>query len=100
MEGETHMIKALKIEDGVKLIDLRYNEFSVSMELECNSGKDIDIIMLPDGVLYHNHTAESAGKMRNELASLIARQDVYGPAIIAGRHGDDVPQQYVDAYLT
>lgn len=93
-------MKALKIEEVPKLIDMRYNEFSVMLELGCASGKDIDIVMLDDGVLYHNIRAQAAGRMRNELASLIARTDVYGPAIIAGRSGHDVSSQYVDAYLT
>lgn len=96
-------MKALIIDDVPnvpKLIDMRYNEFSVMLELGCASGRDIDIIMLEDGVLYHNLKAQAAGMMRNELASLIAHTAVYGPAVIAGRGGDDVAQQYVDAYLT
>lgn len=92
-------MKALKIADGAKLIEMRHNEFSVMFELGCASGKDIDIIMLGDGVLYHNLKAEASGMLRNELASLIAHTSVYGPAIIAGMHGDDVPESYVQAYL-
>ncbi|MBQ6042187.1 MAG: hypothetical protein IJL32_15615 [Oscillospiraceae bacterium] len=92
-------MKALRIDDVPKLIEMRYNEFSVTLELGCASGKDIDIIMLEDGVLYHNIRAQAAGRMRNELASLIARTDVYGPAIIAGRGGNDVSSQYVDTYM-
>ena len=93
-------MKALRIDEVPKLIDMRYNEFSVMHELGCLYGNDIDIVMLDDGVLYHNIRAQAAGRMRNELASLIAGTDVYGPAIIAGRGGDDVSSQYVDAYLT
>ena len=93
-------MRALKITDKVELVDLRYNEFSVTAELKCRRSIDLDIILMRDGVIYHNLAAKAEGKMRNDLASLIAGAEVYGTAIIAGIGGDDVPQQYVDAYLT
>ena len=42
--GEGKSMKALRIDEVPKLIDMRYNEFSVMLELGCASGKDIDII--------------------------------------------------------
>ena len=39
---------------------------------------------------------------RNDLASIICGGHIYGPALIVGVDGeefDDVPQQYIDAYM-
>ena len=93
-------MRVLKLSDKVDLADMKYDEFSVASELKCVRSIDLDIILIQDGVMYHNSTAKDNGEMRNDLASLIAGTEIYGTAIISGRHGDDVPQQFIDAYLT
>ena len=54
---------------------------------------------MSDAVMYLTESAKDIGLQRNDLASLIARTEVYGPALIAGFGGTDVPQIYVDAYM-
>ena len=81
---------------GTELKDVKYDIFSVQSIMHTNN---IEIIMLPDGVMYVMEHGLQEGKQRNDLASLIARRDVYGPALIAGFNGDDVPNSYISAYI-
>ena len=90
------MTGMLIVDGSVSLKDVPYNIFSVEAIL---SAKNVEIITLPDGIMYIAAEAEDEGKQRNDLASLIARREIYGPALIAGFGGDDVPQQYVEAYM-
>lgn len=90
-------MRALLIQTGsVEIRDVPYDIFSVERIL---SAKNVEIITLPDGIMYGAIEAEEEGKPRNDLASLIARREVYGPALIAGFGNDDVPQSYIDAYM-
>lgn len=90
-------MKAMLISGGsVNLRDVPYDIFSVEAIL---NAKNVEIITLPDGILYAAAEAEQDGKQRNDLASLIARREVYGPVLIAGFGNDDVPQSYIDAYM-
>lgn len=83
--------------DGeVSLRDVPFDIFSVQAII---STKAVEIVELPDAIMYISESGKDAGKARNDLASLIARREIYGPALIAGFGGDDVPQQYVDAYM-
>ena len=81
---------------GEDLKDVQFDIFSVQSIMHTNN---IEIIMLPDGVMYVMEHGLQEGKQRNDLASLIARRDVYGPALIAGFNGDDVPESYISAYM-
>jgi hypothetical protein len=83
--------------DGeVSLRDVPFDIFSVQAII---STKAVEIVELPDAIMYISESGKDAGKARNDLASLIARREIYGPALIAGFGGDDVPQQYVEAYM-
>lgn len=90
------MTGMLIVDGSVSLKDVPYNIFSVEAIL---SAKNVEIITLPDGIMYIATEAEDEGKQRNDLAGLIARREVYGPALIAGFGNDDVPQIYIDAYM-
>ena len=83
--------------DGeVSMRDVPFDIFSVQAII---STKAVEIVELPDAIMYISESGKDAGKARNDLASLIARREIYGPALIAGFGGDDVPQQYVEAYM-
>lgn len=90
-------MRAMLISGGtVSIQDVPYDIYSVEAIL---SAKNVEIIMLPDGIMYIAAEAEEEGRPRNDLAALIARRYVYGPALIAGSGNEDVPQQYVEAYM-
>ena len=80
----------------VELKDVPFDVFSVGSILYA---ENIELITLSDAVMYLTESAKEIGLQRNDLASLIARSEVYGPALIAGFGGTDVPQIYVDAYM-
>ena len=83
--------------DGeVSMRDVPFDIFSVQTII---STKAVEIVELPDAIMYIAESGKDAGKARNDLASLIARREIYGPALIAGFGGDDVPQSYIDAYM-
>lgn len=84
------------ISGGVALRDLNYDIDSVRFELQA---PEVELIMLPDALMYIVENAQGLGKTWNDLASLIAGRAVYGPALIAGFNGDDVPESYVAAYM-
>ena len=80
----------------VSIRDVPYDIYSVEAIL---SAKNVEIITLPGGIMYVDAEAAGKEKPRNDLAGLIARREVYGPALIAGFGNDDVPQSYIDAYM-
>ena len=80
----------------VELKDVPFDVFSVGRIL---FAENIELITMSDAVMYLTESAKDIGLQRNDLASLIARTEVYGPALIAGFGGTDVPQIYVDAYM-
>lgn len=83
--------------DGeVSMRDVPFDIFSVQAII---STKAVEIVELPDAIMYISESGKDSGKARNDLASLIARREIYGPALIAGFGGDDVPQSYIDAYM-
>ena len=91
------MMTGMLINSGtVELKDVPFDVFSVGSILYA---ENIEIITLSDAVMYLTESAKEIGLQRNDLASLIARSEVYGPALIAGFGGTDVPQIYVDAYM-
>lgn len=87
---------AMLISGGVTLRDVKYDIESVKFALHAN---EIELIMLPDAIMYVMENGKETGKTWNDLASLIASRAVYGPALIAGFNGDDVPESYVAAYM-
>lgn len=91
------MMTGMLINSGtVELKDVPFDVFSVGSILYA---ENIELITLSDAVMYLTESAKEIGLQRNDLASLIARSEVYGPALIAGFGGTDVPQIYVDAYM-
>jgi len=62
----------------------------------------------PDAVLAYRNDSFAKGKPHNAIASLIASQQIYGPAVIVGINTrelptrdaayHDAPQRYVDTY--
>ena len=87
---------AMLISGGVSLRDVPFDIDSVKAVL-CTS--EVELIMLPDALMYVMEDGQESGKTRNDLASLIACRAVYGPALIAGFNGDSVPESYVAAYM-
>lgn len=72
-------------------------------DLQAAVGGYIECIALKDGGLM---IVDEEGLLkqykRNDLASIICGGHIYGPALIVGVDGeefDDVPQQYIDAYM-
>lgn len=86
----------LLISDTPQLKDVPFDIFSVQQILRT---KAVELVELSDAVMYIMEHGKEDGKPRNDLASLIAHREIYGPALIAGYCGDDVPQAYVDAYM-
>lgn len=100
------MIKALKINCNHtrEVIDIP-NELH---DLQKAVGGNIECIALKDGGLMIVDEEDMLKQYpRNELASIIcgntiAGGQIYGTALIVGVDGeefDDVPQQYIDAYM-
>ena len=59
---------------------------------------DIGLAYYISDTVYIMEHGKEDGKPRNDLASLIAHREIYGPALIAGYCGDDVPQAYVRSF--
>ena len=87
---------AMLISGGVTLRDVPYDVYSVQSIL---GTRDVEIVTMSDAIMYIMDDGKESGKTRNDLASLIARREIYGPALIAGFGGDNVPQEYIDAYM-
>jgi hypothetical protein len=87
---------AMLISGGVTLRDVPYDVYSVQSIL---GTRDVEIVTMSDAIMYIMEDGKESGKTRNDLASLIARREIYGPALIAGFGGDNVPQEYIDAYM-
>lgn len=59
-------------------------------------GGDIDIVELRDGAAIITDTqAEQMHRKHNAVASLIARRQLYGDALLAGAGFTDVPGEYL-----
>ena len=87
---------AMLISGGVTLWDVPYDVYSVQSIF---GTRDVEIVTMSDAIMYIMEDGKESGKTRNDLASLIARREIYGPALIAGFGGDNVPQEYIDAYM-
>ena len=79
---------AMLISGGVTLRDVPYDVYSVQSIL---GTRDVEIVTMSDAIMYIMEDGKESGKTRNDLASLIARREIYGPALIAGFGGDNVP---------
>lgn len=108
-------IKALML-DGktVALIDLPApKEGDTALKDEIHSiigGQEIACAISTDAMLIANERLDASGMMQNPIASLLARRQIFGNAVIIGIHGeidyntgscivDDVPDDIVTALL-
>lgn len=93
-------MRALKIEmNSVSVIDIDNELYALQQAVGGNSEK----IRLKDGgVMIVDEDGIMKQYPRNDLASYISGHHIYGTALIVGERVnefDDVPQQYVDAYM-
>lgn len=91
-------IRALKITGTVELIDIE-NDLHALQEAV---GGYIETVTLRGGVMIVDEEGLLKEYPHNDLASLIIGCHIYGTALIVGVNDDefdDVPQQFVDAYL-
>lgn len=93
-------IRALRIEKNrIDVIDVP-NELRA---LQQAVGGRIEPVRLKDGgIMIVDEEGLLKQYPRNDLASIISGHHIYGTALIVGVDGeefDDVPQQYIDAYM-
>ena len=93
-------IRALRItQDGIDVIDVP-NELHA---LQHAVGGHIETVGLKDGgIMIVDEEGLLKQYPRNDMASYISGNHIYGTALIVGADEDefdDVPQQYVDAYM-
>ena len=95
-------MKMLKIDKRVELVEIAEHGGEPSVDvLRAEVRGEVSYIDIgDDAVVLVNASAEASGMQQNPIASLIARRQLYGPALIAGADGTnrtlaDTPEDFV-----
>ena len=98
-------MRALKIElNRISIIDIEGADVHAELlALQHEVGGYIETVGLKDdGVMIVDEEGLLKQYPHNDLASIISGHHIYGTALIVGTDEDefdDVPQQYIDAYM-
>ncbi len=92
-------MRALKLGSFPEVIDFEKDIRLTEKLIGCEEGCVQNVCLSDDAILLHGIDAERRGRQRNDIASLIARKNVYGTALVIGDGEDDVPDAYL-VYLS